>query len=98
MLFFFCRFGSICRPVITGVVAVQIVAVPTGSWRPTMTAVTSVTVDRQRPVAAWFIQPNTRAASWVFRDVLVFFAYKKLLGRTEMRIRESMDRQSIRSV
>ena len=45
-----------------------------------------------------FIQLNSSAATRFRDSFCMFFAYKKLLGRTEMRTREWKDRQSIRTV
>ena len=46
----------------------------------------------------WFIQINTRMGDPVSPRFWVFFAYKKLLGRTETRTCERMHCQSIRTV
>ena len=49
-------------------------------------------------VGRWFIQINTHADDTVSVSFWVFFAYKKLLGRTETRTRERKDTQSIETV
>ena len=46
----------------------------------------------------WLVHSNTLAQSTRFREFLVFFTYKKLLGRTETRTCERMCFQSIRTV
>ena len=46
----------------------------------------------------WVVHSITLARSTRFREFLVFFAYKKLLGRTETRTRERNCFQSIRTV
>ena len=51
-----------------------------------------------RRVARWFIQ-LTLARDLIFAKVFeCFYAYKKMLGRTEMRTRERKEWQSIRTV
>ena len=46
----------------------------------------------------WFIQINTRAGDIISSRFLVFFAYKKMLGRIETRTRDRKHFQSIRTV
>ena len=79
----------------TAIVDAHAVAVPAGRWR---------SIDRDRGYRPFSTgrslvhstdacaRPGLRDSYWVF------FMYKKMLGRTEVRTRERKDRQSIRTV
>ena len=49
-------------------------------------------------IRSWVIQMNTRAGDPISPRVWMFFAYKKLLGRTEKRTRDRMYCQTIQTV
>ena len=78
--FDFFRFAVLAQSVAA---MTTVVADPTGRWRSTVTG-------------RWYIQLNTRAATRFHNSLCVFFAYKKLQGRTEMRTRETVDTNSLR--
>ncbi len=70
---------------------VQVIAV---RWvRPTVTARSA-----GDNAGSWVIQINTRAGDPISPRFWVFFAYKKLLGRTETLTRDRMYCQTIRTV
>ena len=77
-----------------------------GSLAPNRDAVNAPQTGRWRSMAGrwrsmtgrWFIQINTRAGDPISESLWVFFACKKLLGRTETRTYERKFVQSIRIV
>ena len=68
--------------------AVQVSAI---YLRPTVT-------DRSAGIHSRFIEINTRATHPISRRLLMFFSYKKLLDRTEMRTRDRICFQPIQTV
>ena len=93
----FCIFTNLVQSVATmiAVVVVQIFTVLTGRWR-------SIDLDRHyRPLSTGHspVHSTGTCAGLRFRDSFgMFFAYKKLLDRTETRTCERKDFQSIRTV
>ena len=84
---FYLHFAVLAQSVaaITAVVAVQVVAVPTGRWQSTVIAVTQ-------------IQPSLVHSTEHMRSDSVFSSFSSitnLLGRTEMRTRERKELPSI---
>ena len=74
---------------LTTVVAIQVVAVPTGHWRSTVTAVTVVAALFNLTLV-WRL--GFRDRFWCFSPI------QYLLGQTEMRTHEKKDLQLIRTV
>ena len=62
-------------------------------WRPSVTKCTPSLM-----AVSWITKLNTRAGDPIYPRFWMFFAYTKLLGRTETRTRDRMYCQSIRTV